>query len=69
MVQKLTSFDPAQHLLSDEAMADFLDAASKTNDVVYIAHAHRVVAQAKANQFGLPNERGRVSALTDKKST
>jgi len=43
----LTTYDPAEDLPSDEAMATFMAAAFETNDAGYIAHALGVVARAK----------------------
>lgn len=45
--EKLTTYDPAEDLISDAAIAVFMEEAFKTADVAYIAHAHRVVAGAK----------------------
>ncbi|MDX3928787.1 MAG: putative addiction module antidote protein [Shinella sp.] len=61
MAEKLTSYDPAEDLLSDEAMAIFMTVAFETNDVGYIAHALGVVARAKgmsrvASDTGLSRE-------------
>lgn len=61
MTHKLTPFDPAEHLTSDQAMADFMAAAFETNDPAYVAHALGVVARAKgmaqiATQSGLSRE-------------
>jgi probable addiction module antidote protein len=61
MAKKLTSYDPAEDLGSDEAIAVFLAEALQTNDVRYIAHALGVVARAKgmaqiASQTGLSRE-------------
>lgn len=61
MTEKLTIFDPAEHLKSDQAIADFMAAAFETNDAGYVAHALGVVARAKgmtqiANQTGLSRE-------------
>jgi len=58
---KLTSYDPAEDLGSDEAIATFMAEAFQTNDVAYIAHALGVVARAKgmaqiAGQTGLSRE-------------
>ncbi len=47
MTEKLTAFDPADHLKSDQAIADFMSAALETNDPAYVAHALGVVARAK----------------------
>ena len=61
MSEKLTTFDPAEHLNSDQAIADFMAGAFETNDPGFIAHALGVVARAKgmtqiANQTGLSRE-------------
>ena len=61
MAEKLTTFDPAEGLTSDDAIAGFMDEAFKTEDVGYIAHALGVVARAKgmtqiANETGLSRE-------------
>ena len=59
--KKLTSYDPAEDLGSDEAIAIFMAEAFQTNDVAYISHALGVVAWAKgmaeiAEQTGLSRE-------------
>jgi probable addiction module antidote protein len=61
MGEKLTTFDPAEDLSSDEAITVFMEEAFKTGDVSYIAHALGVVARAKgmtqiASQTGLSRE-------------
>lgn len=61
MVQKLTTYDPAEALSSDKAIAAFMSEAFKTNDAGYIAHAVGVVARAKgmsqiARETGLSRE-------------
>ena len=61
MTEKLTTYDPAEDLSSDEAMALFMAEAFQTNDAGYIAHALGVVARAKgmaqiAGQTGLSRE-------------
>jgi probable addiction module antidote protein len=61
MIKKLTSYDPAEDLTTDEAMATFMAAAFETSDAGYIAHALGVVARAKgmaqiAGQTGLSRE-------------
>ena len=61
MGEKLTTFDPAEDLSSDEAIALFMDEAFRTGDVGYIAHALGVVARAKgmtqiATETGLSRE-------------
>lgn len=61
MAEKLTSYDPAEDLSSDEARAIFMSAAFNTNDAAYIAHALGVVARAKgmaqiAGETGLSRE-------------
>lgn len=61
MARKLTTYDPAEDLACDEAIAAFMAEAFRTNDVGYIAHALGVVARAKgvaqiAGQTGLSRE-------------
>jgi len=61
MAEKLTTYDPAEDLNSDEAIAIFMAEAFKTNNVGYVAHALGVVARAKgmaqiAAQTGLSRE-------------
>ena len=61
MAEKLTTYDPAEDLQSDEAIAVFMAEAFATNDVAYISHALGVVARAKgmaqiAGQTGLSRE-------------
>ena len=61
MAEKLTSYDPAADLNSDEAIAIFMTEAFQTNDAGYVAHALGVVARAKgmaqiAVQTGLSRE-------------
>jgi probable addiction module antidote protein len=61
MAEKLTSFDPAEGLTSDEAIAAFMAEAFASEDSGYIAHALGVVARAKgmaqiASQTGLSRE-------------
>ncbi len=61
MADKLTTYDPAEDLGSDEAIAIFMAEAFQTNDASYIAHALGVVARAKgmaqiACQTGLSRE-------------
>jgi probable addiction module antidote protein len=61
MAEKLTTYDPAEDLAFDEAMANFMAEAFETNDAGYIAHALGVVARAKgmaqiAGQAGLSRE-------------
>ena len=61
MTEKLTNYDPAEDLGSDEAIATFMAEAFQTNDVGYISHALGVVARAKgmaqiAHQTGLSRE-------------
>lgn len=58
---KLTSYDPAEDLGSDEAIAVFMAEAFQTNDAAYISHALGVVARAKgmaqiASRTGLSRE-------------
>jgi DNA-binding phage protein len=47
MTKKLTTYDPAEDLATDEAMASFMAEAFETGDASYIAHALGVVARAK----------------------
>jgi probable addiction module antidote protein len=59
--ERLTSYDPAEDLGSDEAIAAFMAEAFQTSDAGYIAHAPGVVARAKgiaqiAGQTGLSRE-------------
>jgi probable addiction module antidote protein len=61
MAERLTNYDPAEDLGSDEAIAVFMAEAFQTNDVGYISHALGVVARAKgmaqiASQTGLSRE-------------
>jgi probable addiction module antidote protein len=59
--EKLSPYDPAEDLSSNEAVADFMAAAFETQDAAYVAHALGVVARAKgmtqiASQTGLSRE-------------
>jgi len=59
--ERLTNYDPAEDLESDEALATFMAEAFLTNDAGYISHALGVVARAKgmaqiASQTGLSRE-------------
>jgi probable addiction module antidote protein len=61
MAEKLTHYDPAEDLVSDEAIAQFMTEAFETQDAAYIAHALGVIARAKgmaqiAAQTGLSRE-------------
>jgi len=61
MAEKLTTFDPAEGLTSDEAIAAFMVEAFASEDSGYIAHALGVVARAKgmaqvARDAGLSRE-------------
>ena len=47
MKEKLTTFDPAEYLTTDEGIAYFMADAFETGDAAYIAHAVGVVARAK----------------------
>jgi len=58
---KLMTYDPAEDLTSDVAIATFMAEAFETEDAGYIAHALGVVARAKgmtriASQTGLSRE-------------
>jgi probable addiction module antidote protein len=48
MAEKLTTYDPADDLRTDEAVAVFMEEALKTADEAYISHARSVVARARA---------------------
>lgn len=48
MADKLTTYDPADDLRTDEAIAVFVEEAVKTEDEAYIAHARDVIARAQA---------------------
>jgi len=61
MSEKLSNYDPAEDLGSDEAIATFMAEAFDTQDPAYIAHALGVVARAKgmsqiAKDTGLSRE-------------
>lgn len=61
MAEKLTPFDPAEGLTSDDAIAGFMAEAFASEDAGYIAHALGVVARSKgmtqiANETGLSRE-------------
>jgi probable addiction module antidote protein len=61
MPGKLTTYDPAEDLVSNTGMAAFMAEAFETEDAGYIAHALGVVARAKgmaqiASQTGLSRE-------------
>lgn len=47
MAERLTYYDPAEDLGSDDAIAIFMAEAFQSNDVAYISHALGVVARAK----------------------
>ena len=61
MTGKLSSYDPAEDLATDEAVAVFMEEAFRTEDSAYIAHALGVVARARgmtqiARETGLSRE-------------
>ena len=61
MTKKRTTYDPAEDLATDGAVALFMAQAFETNDAGYIAHALGVVTRAKgmaqiAGQTGLSRE-------------
>jgi probable addiction module antidote protein len=61
MTAKLTTYDPAEDLTSDAAIATFMAEAFASADPGYIAHALGVVARARgmaqiARQTGLSRE-------------
>jgi hypothetical protein len=45
MAEKLTPYDPAEDLVSDEGIALFMAEAFKTQDAAFIAHALGIVAR------------------------
>lgn len=47
MTEKLTTFDPAEGLTSDVAIAAFMADALDSGDAGYIAHALGIAARAK----------------------
>jgi probable addiction module antidote protein len=47
MSEELTTYDPAEDLLTGDAIAVFMEEALKTEDANYIVHARSVVARAK----------------------
>ena len=47
MTETFTEFDPAEHLTSPEAIAEFVTDALETGDASYIAKAMGVAARAK----------------------
>lgn len=55
MEEKLTTFDPAEDLSSDEAISVFMEEAFKTEDAGYITHALGVVERAKVMSHGAPS--------------
>jgi len=61
MTEKLTTYDPAEDLTSDDAIATFMAEAFESSDASYIAHALGVVARARgmtqiSGQTGLSRE-------------
>ncbi len=61
MIEKLTIYDPAEDLRSDEAIAIFMANAFETNDPAFISYALGIVARAKgmaqiARETGLSRE-------------
>jgi len=61
MIEKLTTYDPAEDLASNAAIAAFMAEAFATEDATYIAHALGVVARARgmtqiAKDTGLSRE-------------
>ena len=53
----MTSYDPAEDLLSGEGIAAFMAEAFRSGDAGYIAHALGVVARAKG-MAGIAEETG-----------
>ncbi|AWC26102.1 putative addiction module antidote protein (plasmid) [Aminobacter sp. MSH1] len=61
MAEKLTTYDPAEDLTDDDAIAVFMAQAFETGDAGYVAHALGVVARARgmseiARETGLSRE-------------
>lgn len=61
MREKLSSYDPADDLVSEEAIVAFMSEAFETRDAGFIAHSLGIVARAKgmaqiAGQTGLSRE-------------
>lgn len=61
MTIKLTTFDPAKYLETDEDIADFISEAFATGDYKHIVHCLGIVARAKgmtniAKETGLTRE-------------
>jgi len=61
MTEKLTTYDPAEDLTSDEAIAVYMAEAFETGDAAYVAHSLGIVARAKgmadiAKETGLSRE-------------
>ena len=61
MTSKLTTYDPTEDLISDAAIATFMEETFRSEDAGYIAHALGVVVRAKgmeqtARQTGLSRE-------------
>ncbi len=61
MAEKLTTYDPAEDLTDDDAIAVFMAQAFETGDVGYVAHALGVAARARgmseiARETGLSRE-------------
>ena len=61
VAEKLTTYDPAEDLTSNVAIAAFMDEAFGTEDAGYIAHALGVVARVRgmariARKTGLSRE-------------
>ncbi len=54
MAEKLTTYDPAEDLTSDDAIETFMAEAFESNDASYIAHALGVVARSRGMAPGLP---------------
>ena len=54
---QITTWDPAEHLRSEEDMAAYLEAAKELREPKLIAAARRDVERAKSIQAGAPNTR------------
>jgi hypothetical protein len=57
MTEKLTRYDPAEDLCSEESISVFMGEAFETGDVAYIMHSHAVIARAEGRAQAPPRER------------
>ena len=64
MAEKLTTYDPAEDLTSNKAIATFMAEAFATEDAGYIAHALGMVARAKG-MTQIASETGKIRVGTN----